>query len=232
MQIAQTERTTIADEKIKADVVDQFYWDVRIDASKINVTVENGEVKLTGEVPSFTAKQAVTDDTWAVNGVRFVDNALNVKLPEKMNVPTDEQIHANVKNQLLLNPDLAAYKINISVTDGWVTLEGTVDAFWEKLQAETDALGVQGVMGVTNKLAVVPSTNITDERIAEDVVSALDRNSRVNVEDVDVTVQGGKVNLDGTVSSWSAKTAAYNSALYTLGVTDVEDNLIVNYLTA
>jgi osmotically-inducible protein OsmY len=127
------------------------------------------------------------------------------------------------------SPVLADYDIDVTVSRGWITLEGSVEAFWEKVQAENQVLDLWGVIGVTNKLTVVPTENVADEAIAEDVVGALDRNANVSVDDVDVTVRNGIVTLNGTVPSRIAKSAAYNSALYTEGVTDVDNKLIVTF---
>lgn len=216
-----------ADEVIKTDVVDQMYWDHRIDASDIAVSVDDGKVTLTGAVPTYTAKRAAADNAWLVEGVALVENDIEVEYPTTVSVPTDDEIAANVRDAFTWNTDLSAFEIDVSVTNGWVTLEGTVDAYWKKIEAEGEAEDVRGVIGVTNKLAVVPTEKITDESIAEDVVNAIDRNRNVNVDDIDVTVSNGRVTLTGTVANKTAKSAAYNSALYTVGVTDVEDNIIL-----
>ena len=47
------------------------------------------------------------------------------------------------------------------------------------------------------------------------------------MKDVDVTISSGKVTLSGAVPSRVARLAAYRAALYTPGVTDIEDNIIV-----
>lgn len=51
------------DEKIKKNVTDQLYWDHRVDASDVQIEVDEGVVTLSGNVPSFTAKDAAYDDT-------------------------------------------------------------------------------------------------------------------------------------------------------------------------
>lgn len=218
------------DEKIKKEVTDQLYWDHRVDAADVQIEVDDGVVTLTGNVPSFTAKDAAYDDTWFVDGVRLVINDLDVEyLTEERDMPTDEEIQHYVVEKLRWNPDLASYKIEVGVAKGWVTLEGTVDAYWKKVRARMQASEIIGVLGVTNKLAVVPTESIKDERIAEDVVAAMDRNASVNSEDINVRVTGGVVTLTGTVSSWRAKTAAFDSALYTYGVIDVVDEINVRF---
>lgn len=142
-------------------------------------------------------------------------------------MPTDDDIQRYVIEKLRWNPDLASYKIDVVVDSGWVTLEGTVDAYWKKVRAWMEASEVIGVLGVTNKLAVVPSDSIEDERIAEDVIAALDRHTLVNPEEVDVIVNNGVVTLTGTVPSWRVKIAAHDAALYTYGVIDIVDELAV-----
>ena len=215
------------DEKIKKDVTDQLYWDYRVDASNVQVTVDDGVVELEGTVPSFSAKESASTDAWSVGGVIRVENDLDVKYAPGLTVPTDDEIRSNIKDVFLWNPYLTSYKIDVSVKNGWVTLEGTVDAYWKKVRAELEATDVVGVLGITNKIAVVPTESITDERIAEDVVNAVDRDIRVYADDVDVKVEGGQVTLTGSVPTWTAKSAAHSAALYTYGVKDVKDRITV-----
>jgi osmotically-inducible protein OsmY len=102
-----------------------------------------------------------------------------------------------------------------------------VDALWKKFRAEDLASGRKGVLGTTNKIAAVPTQTIADENLAETIVSTLDRNVNVNVDDISVTVAKGKVTLTGMVPSCSSKRAAYDTARYTLGVKEVDDRTIV-----
>jgi osmotically-inducible protein OsmY len=215
------------DEDIKVGVVDQFRWDTRIDASDLSVTVNDGNVTLEGSVPSYTARQAAENGAWSVIGVQGVDNRLTVKYTPLADIPGDETIQSNVESVLLWNPALASSAISVDVTGGWVTLSGTVDALWKKYEAEGESLDIQGVLGVTNKLAVVPTGSFTDEAIARDVVSALERNRHVTVEDISVTVTNSAVSLSGTVPSQMARAEAYQSALYTSGVTEIVDEIAV-----
>lgn len=215
------------DETIKEDIVNQIVWDSRIDASKVEITVNNGHVTLKGSVPTYNAKAAAEDDAWLVRGVNSVTNLMKIKYPATFTFPSDEEIRANIESVILWNPDLPSADINVRAERGRVTLEGTVDTFWHKMQAEDEAWSVRGVIGVTNKLAVVPTTKVSDEIIGQEVVKAIDRNYSIEVDDVTVTVNNGEVKLVGTVPDWTAKAAAYRSALFTLGVTDVDNHLVI-----
>lgn len=216
-----------SDEDIKVDVVKQLKWDARIDASDVTTKVDNGKVMLHGNVPTMTAKSAAFDDAYLVDGVLSVDNQLDVEIPAAKTTPTDTDIRKNVETALSINSDVESYKIDVTVDKGWVTLEGTVNAYWEKVSAENEALDINGVLGVSNNLGVVPTESYLDENIAEDIISALERNVHVDADDIDVKVEDGKVTLDGTVKTYTAKNAAFDSALYTPGVITVNNRIIV-----
>lgn len=215
------------DEDIKVDVAKQLKWDARIDASDVSIKVDNGKVDLEGNVPTMTAKSAAFDDAYLVDGVLSVYNNLDVEIPAAKTTPTDAEIRDNVVTALSINSDVESYKIDVTVDKGWVTLEGTVNAYWEKVSAENEALDINGVLGVSNNLGVVPTESYLDENIAEDIISALERNVHVNADDIDVKVEDGKVTLDGTVKTYTAKNAAFDSALYTPGVITVNNRIIV-----
>lgn len=213
------------DEDIKENIVDQLVWDNRVDASEVKVEVESGEVTLTGTVPTFFAQEAVVDDVWDIDGVTSVDNELTIQPSES--IVLSSSLAESVKNVLDTNAQIDATRITVSVTVGRVVLEGTVDALWQKLQAEKLASGMSGVVDVTNEIAVVPGTNIVDEVVAQNIVDAIDRNVNVDIDNVDVTVTDGHVTLAGTVGDWSARDAAYRAAANTVGAKDITDHIVV-----
>jgi osmotically-inducible protein OsmY len=216
-----------AAEFIKRDVVDQLAWDSRVNANEIEVKVNDNTVTLTGTVPSFGARLAAERDTRTVLGVQRVQNLLTVAYPSSISVPIDGQIQSNIDDLLRWDPSVEAANITAQVVDGRVTLEGTVDAVWKKTEVERRVSNVGGVRGVANKLVVVPTRNITDQMIAEAIENALDRNMLVDVESIDVQVEDAVVNLYGTVATWAVDQTVYNTALFTNGVADVYDNLII-----
>jgi osmotically-inducible protein OsmY len=215
-------------EKIKKDVVDQLYWDSRVDASNVEVEVEDGEVALTGEVPSYSSRQAATSTVWSVDGVTAVANQLQVQYPSAIEFPSDGDVRSNIESILLWNTDIDSSEIDVMVEDHIVTLEGTVDTYWKKIRTE-ELADVTGVFDVVNKLAVVPTEDYVDEDIATDVTDALARNLHISVDDVTVKVKDGEVTLTGTVSNWTAYRSAEDSAFYTLGVRDVDNRLTIEY---
>ena len=111
-----------------------------------------------------------------------------------------------------------------------VTLRGTVDAMWKKIHAEDIVSLEPGVVLIENHLAVVPERDLVDQEIARDIVTKLESKVAVDADDVNVRVRDGQVNLSGTVPSWLARNEAHNSALFTRGVVDVTNRLVVSGL--
>ncbi|MFP4348435.1 MAG: BON domain-containing protein [Thermodesulfobacteriota bacterium] len=215
----------LTDEQIKKDIVDELSWDTRIDASKVSVTVDDGIVKLSGEVPSYRDIVAARDIAWSIPGVIDLKDDLLATYPSPPEIPTDLEIERRANETLIWDTALDETKVKASVTDGMVTLKGTVDTHWKKTYAEDRIYGIRGVIAIDNQLAVVPTKTYLDESVAEDVVSAIDRDLLVDVNQVTVQVTDGVVKLSGTVPSWTMLTAAEEDASRTAGVIDVQNEL-------
>ncbi len=68
------------DERVSEDINQRLYDDPFIDASDVEVKVENGEAILTGTVESREAKRRIEDITESITGVKDVENRLKVKI--------------------------------------------------------------------------------------------------------------------------------------------------------
>ena len=212
-------------EDIKKDIIDQLYWDNRVDASDVNVDVQEGDVTLLGSVPSFLAQQSAINDAWTVEGVVRIDNQIDVTFGET--VPRHQDLQEHLQNMFRWNPNLTDQPIEINVDNGIVTLTGDTDAVWKKLRAENICLSVLGVQGVSNEIRVVPTHSVLDETIAENIMAALRRNAGVDETRINVKVENGIVTLSGAIPSWSARNSSFDTALFTDGVVDVIDKLVV-----
>lgn len=67
------------DERVSEDINQRLYDDPFIDASDIEVKVENGEAILTGTVESREAKRRIEDIAESITGVKDVENRLKVR---------------------------------------------------------------------------------------------------------------------------------------------------------
>lgn len=217
----------LSDEEIKKHIVDELYWDTRVDASKVLVKVENGRVTLTGTVPSYPARVRAGEDAYRIQDVAWVDNRIIVQHPPVAPVPGNTDIERSIENLLSADPDMDLTDIRVSVQNGNVILKGSVDEYWKKWEAERIARRARGVRDITNELTVVPTLGIADRAIADDVRAAIERNRNVNIEDIDIEVEDRVVRLSGSVPNREARQAVVEAAEFTTGVVDVIDNLTI-----
>jgi hyperosmotically inducible protein len=213
------------DEKIKKDVVDQLFWDGRVDASAIQVTVKDGEVTLSGDVDSFAARQAAENDVLSIPGVQAIQNRLAVKYPSMVPIPSDDEIKRNIESVLKWNPYIDDSQIDVAVNNGIVNLKGTVESRWKSDKIELIAYDILGVVEVANQLSIVPTEDLGDKVIAEEMAAALARKVDVDPDDIEIKVENGNVVLSGSVSNWNAFRSAYETALHTPGVISVINKL-------
>jgi len=215
------------DEAIKRDLIDELYWDYRVDASNVKAEVSDGKVTLSGTVPSYSARSAAVTAAWGIDGVNEVTNLLTVQFPPTFVVPTDAEIKTSADRTLAWNPDVYSTDIDVTVTGGVVRLEGTVDDYWKRWKAEDLVSNLKGVIDVENHLTVVPSKSFLDKDIAKDIEAALERNLYVDAEKVTVEVEDGNVTLTGTLPSYYARSRAYDAAAFTPGVLKVDNHIVV-----
>ncbi len=69
---------TRSDERIREDISERLYADDHVDASEITITVQSGEVTLSGSVETRRMKHRAEDIADAVSGVKDVHNQLKV----------------------------------------------------------------------------------------------------------------------------------------------------------
>lgn len=215
----------ISDEEIKKEIIEEMSSDGRVNASDVKVSVLNGHAKLTGTIPSYEGKKAASENAWAIQGVSSVKNELIVVYPPKVKIPEDSEIRSNVKKALSLNLNVDEEMIQVSVKEGIVTLEGSVDSLWKKELVESVISGISGIIDISNKLSIIPTKKTSDKEIAEDIIGSIDRNYKVQVEDIYVKVKDGIVTLSGTLDNWYEYNAAMEAAKFTSGVKDINDEL-------
>jgi osmotically-inducible protein OsmY len=212
-----------SDEIIARLVVDEIFWDSRVDASRVQVEVTDGVVTLTGHTPTYADRFAAEADARMIQGVVTVENRIQVEHPQ--NVP-DAELARNVSTVLDWTPDVDASDIQVTALQGTVTLTGTVRLYWDKLRAHLLAARVVGVHHVVDELAVSPASgNLADHEIAHSLTQALERRMPEEMSTIQVTVQEGMVTLRGSVPNAALLQAAGEAAEHTAGVVGVRNEL-------
>jgi osmotically-inducible protein OsmY len=213
------------DDEIKNEVQFQIGWDSRIRQSEVGVIVKKGVVTLTGMVDSYAKKLAAQQAAHRARGVLDVANDIEVKiLGDKAR--TNADIAQAARHALDWNVLVPANQIHTTVMNGWVTLEGEVEYYRERLDAERAISQLPGVRGVINKIKVASS--IEPERIKFLIEDVLELRADRRADRIRVQVDGGAVTLSGAVNSWDEKKSIVGAVSHTPGVTAVNDQLFVD----
>ena len=141
----------------------------------------------------------------------------------------DRELQERVLKALDWEPSVNAAQIGVTVERGTVTMAGRVGALREKWMAEKAARHIWGVRAVANELTVAPddASMRSDTAIADAAVNALNWNSAIPPELIQVTVHDGWVTLSGTVR-WQYQKATAEKAIEDLyGVKGVANSIVV-----
>jgi osmotically-inducible protein OsmY len=215
-----------SDLDLREDVLDELEWDPSIDARTIGVGVENGIIALTGHVASYADKVNAERIAKRVQGVAGVANKLEVRVPAAR-ARSDEDIARSAANALDWDVEVPTECIKAGVSDGWVTLDGEVEWYYQKMAAENAVRNLAGVRGVSNKVLVkTHAARVAD--VKEKIEAALKRNAEVDAKRIAVYATDGTVTLTGTVRSWVEREDAVNAAWSAPGVTEVIDHIAVH----
>ena len=145
---------------------------------------------------------------------------------------TDEQIQADILEELKWDTRVRPNEIGVAVKDGIVTLTGWVDSYLKKMAAESAAHRVQGVKAVANDIEVrLPSSSErTDADLAAAVVNALKWDAFIPADKIDVTVSKGWVTLKGEVEFGFQRRAAERAVQRLSGVKGVSNLITIKPL--
>ncbi len=222
-----TMTTPRTDEQIQRDVLDELKWDARVQPNEIGVSVKDGVVTLIGDVDTYLKKWDAEEAAKRVRGVKAVANDIEVQLPG-FGERTDTDIAAAATRALEWDAAVPADKVKVTVSKGWVTLEGEVNWEYQKQDAERAVRRLAGVRGVSNLIMVRPRLTPKPDEIKHKIEDALVRDAETDAQRITVDVQGSKVILRGTVRAWAEREEAERLAWTAPGVTSVEDHIMVN----
>lgn len=218
-----TKRKT--DAEIKQAVLRELKWDTRVDETDIGVEVDAGVVTLTGTVGSWGKLMAAREAAHRVAGVLDVANDVRVKVPGGADRDDTDIAHA-VRRALewdVLVPDAS---IRSTVSSGWVTLEGSVDFWSQREDAERAVRNLAGVTGVSNRIEI-SAPKVMAHDVRRSIEDALERQAEREAHRVELAVRDGVVSISGRVRSLAEKQAVIGAARGTRGVHAVEDRLLI-----
>jgi osmotically-inducible protein OsmY len=213
-------------EEIQHAVLRELAWDTRVEVAEVGVEVTEGVVTLTGLVSSYGEKVAAQEAAHRVAGVHDVVNAIEVKALGAKARSDVELAHMarHVLEWDVLVPDEG---ITLTVDNGWITLDGTVNMWAQRDEVERAIQHLAGVQGITNLITVeAPDLKSQDIRLA--IQEALWRRATREANHIEVDVENGQVTLSGRVQSNEEKRAILGTIRHAPGVRVIHDQLRIS----
>jgi osmotically-inducible protein OsmY len=162
-----------------------------------------------------------------VVGVGWVTNNLFVRSDSREDWAVLDDVKFNLRTDAITDK----LDITAKVSNGIVTLSGSVNTWFERMHAEGIADKVKGVRKVINLIDVYRETTRihTGAVVAKDVMEHFKNNWTLRgVSDrITVSVEDGIATLTGEVDTWAQRRQAEEVAYKTLGVWKVENRLQV-----
>ncbi|MEQ8786880.1 MAG: BON domain-containing protein [Pirellulaceae bacterium] len=208
------------DVQLQHDVLAELDWEPSVEAAQIGVTTRDGVVALTGHVATYAEKRTAEDVAKRVHGVLAVANDLEVRPPESHRCD-DADLAAAAVHALRWDSHVPQDRIQVTVRDGVISLEGTVDRRFQRMSAERAVRRLRGVLGVDNEIVVEHADASAPEHGG--IASALRRSASVNSRGINIELRDKQVILTGDVRSHAERDEAERIAWRAPNVKHVEN---------
>jgi osmotically-inducible protein OsmY len=193
----------LTDAELAKDVSSELATDEWLAGAGIEVSVRDGIVTLTGELPALRAKDHAAEVAELVRGVRAVVNRIRVKAP-----PIADSTLKTAASRAIsaLRTD-----VQLTVDAGTVILEGSIPSLRDRLFIEETVKTVLGVRALDSRLTI-DSNGLSDEDLEAALRALLAWDSRLESGEISVKVEERNVTLEGTVRSAADKSRAIRLA--------------------
>ncbi len=225
MSAMQTITKKRTDAELDRAVTEELRWDPRVDDSNLAVSVKDGIVTLAGYSDGLAKKMAACDAAHRVAGVLDVVDQIEVRYAGRP--ITDAELAKDVRHALERDVFVEDSKIKSTVSEGRVRLEGEVEFPFQRQDAARAIERLKGVLSVTNMI-VVNAKRVDAKQIEASIQGALARRAQREARRIGIEVTGTTVKLTGTVDSWAEKAALDSVALFSPGVSKVDNQLKVD----
>ncbi|OXA68252.1 ornithine aminotransferase [Flavobacterium aquidurense] len=210
---------------LREEVVEAIKWEPLLSSNEIDVSVQDGIVTLGGTVDNYTQKREAEQAVKNIAGVKAIVDDMKVDLFFSA-IKSDTDIASSVIKALRENWAVPDHRIQVTVENGWVTLEGILHWNFQRRAADNAIRYLPGVRGVIDQIKI--EAEIKNELGKEIVEKALSRSWILDVNNIKVRVEGKTIYLSGIVDSLFQKEEAERIAWNTPGVWYVDNELVVD----
>ncbi|MBD3182438.1 BON domain-containing protein [Candidatus Poribacteria bacterium] len=140
----------------------------------------------------------------------------------------DKDIKSALEIELTTDEGVASHLIDVNITDGIVTLSGSVDSILSKERAVKVARSIKGIRSVVDRIEVKPVEQ-SDNQIRKNVEDALFNDPATDSYEIKVKVNDGMVTLSGNVDSYAEKDLCEQVAKGVKGIKEIDNNIYVDY---
>jgi osmotically-inducible protein OsmY len=151
IEVKLPEQMRKTDEGIAEQAARLLNWYSTLRNMNVNAEVSSGYVILTGEVDFLYQKELAAERVGEIEGVSGVSNQITIRRPKTVD---EREVKRQIMSALHRHASVGASRIHISVADGKVTLDGTVDAYRERGLIEDAVRATEGVQDIVDNLRV------------------------------------------------------------------------------
>ena len=212
------------DAELKKDVEAELDWDPNVADTRIGVAVNDNVVTLTGHLDSYAEKVAAERAARRVSGLRALAVEIDIT-PIGRHARSDTEIAAAARHALSWSSQVPDECVKVTVEAGRVKLEGELDWEYQRRSAEQAIRPLLGVKGITNNIHIKARAVPADLTLR--IQGALTRQALREANRVHLSVDGGKVTLEGPVHSWAERSAIEGAVWSAPGVVKVLNRISV-----
>ena len=217
---AQTVHMT--DKMLRDAVIAQLDFEPEVNPAGIGVAAEDGVVTLSGSVDDYAQKGAAEKAAKRIIGVKGLANELRVRMVSER---TDTDIAKDAIYLLECDVHFLGSKVIVTVEDGLLTLEGTVEWNFQKVAAEKAMQCIRGVKAAANLIEVAHAVSPAD--IQKKTEEAFRRSADVDARQIKTPTRDQVAVLSGNARSWSEGAEVERAAWSVAGVVRVGDLIVV-----
>jgi osmotically-inducible protein OsmY len=120
--------------------------------AEVAVSERHGTVALRGRVGTLHQRRAIVKIARTVPGVRAVEDERWVDPRDRWQ---DNEVRGAALQALMSNDAVPADRIDVTVSNGWLTLKGEIKHQYENHAAFDAVSALPGVGGITNEIKVI-----------------------------------------------------------------------------